>query len=166
MNLIPLRLFFSRKQLNDVHIHVVKENCGEISWNFIYQNYLRENKDARYIYAKVKLDLIKENPSGFNVVEGLFSEYTIKNGEIIRKFAKETEFNDYRFVSIDNYNEFDSYKKLMNLNKIDLNRENIFHLYLLYKWVEIVAAACVEFNIQGSIAIKSTNSEGYIRRKN
>lgn len=81
----------------------------------------------------MKLDLIKENPSGFNVVEGLFSEYTIKNGEIIRKFAKETEFNDYRFVSIDNYNEFDSYKKLMNLNKIDLNRENIFHLYLLYK---------------------------------
>lgn len=159
---LPLRLFFSRKHPNDVHVHVVKENCGEISWNLVFQNYLRENKNARDIYAKVKLDLIKENPDGFNVIEGLFSEYTIKKGEIIRRLAKEAGFNDYRFVIISNYNEFDSYKKLMHLNKIDLNIENIFHL-CLYKGVEIVATARVEFNIPDSIAIiksiKSTNSD-------
>lgn len=59
---LPLRLFFSRKQPNNIHIYVVKENCGEISWNLVFQNYLRENKNARDIYAKVKLDLIKESP--------------------------------------------------------------------------------------------------------
>lgn len=167
---LPFRLFFSRKYPNDVHIHVVKENCGEISWNLVFQNYLRENKNARDIYAKVKLDLIKENPDGFNMIEGLFSEYTIKKGEIIRKLAKEAGFNDYRFVSIANYNEFDAYKKLMHLNKIDLNRKNVFHL-CLYKGVEIVAAACVEFNISDSIAIiksiksKNTKDENVLKEK-
>lgn len=158
---LPLRLYFSRKQPNNVHIHVVKENCGEISWNLIFQNYLRENKNARDIYAKIKLDLIKENPDGFNMIEGLFSEYTIKKTEATRQIAKLAGFNDYRLVIVANYNEVDSYKKFMNLNSIDFNN-SLFHL-CLYKGVEIVAAACVEFNIPDSIAIinsiKSTNSE-------
>lgn len=155
---LPLRLFFSRKKPHDVHIHVVKENSGEISWNLVFQNYLRENKKARDEYAKVKLDLIKENPDGFKMIEGLFSEYTIKKGEIIREISRLAGFNDYRFVIVANYNEIDSYKKLMNLNNIDFNNENVFHL-CLYKGVEIVAAACVEFNISDSIAsINSINS--------
>lgn len=159
---LPLRLHFSRKQPNYVHIHAVKENNGEIAWNLVFQNYLRENRKALDRYAKVKLDLIKENPDGFNMIEGLFSEYTIKKGEIIRKIAKEAGFSDYRFVIAANYNEIESYKKLMHLGQINLNRKNIFHL-CLYKGVEIVAAACVEFNIPDSIAIiksiKSKNSE-------
>lgn len=159
---LPLRLFFGRKQPNDVHIHVVKENSGEIAWNLVFQDYLRKNKSARDIYAKVKLDLIKENPNGFNVIEGLFSEYTIKKGEIIREIAGQAGFNGYRIVTVANYNEIESYKKLMHLSKIDLSRKNIFHL-CLYKGIEIVAAACVKFDIPDSIAIihsiKSDNGE-------
>lgn len=159
---LPLRLFFDRKQPNHVHVHVVKENSGEIAWNLVFQNYLRKNKNARDSYAKVKLNLIKENPDGFNMIEGLFSEYTIKKGETIRTLAKEAGFNDYRFVIASNYNEINSYKKLMHVSKIDLNRENIFHL-CLYKGVKIVAVAYVEFDMSHSIAtinsIKSTNSE-------
>lgn len=159
---LPLRLFFSKKRPNDVHIHVVKENSGEIAWNLIFQNYLRENKKARDIYAKAKLDLIKENPDGFNIIEGLFSEYTIKKGEVIREIAKEAGFDGYRFVIAANRNEIDSYKKLMNLSKIDLNSKDIFNL-CLYKGVEIVAVACVKFDIKNSMAtinsIKSLNSQ-------
>ena len=155
-------MFFSTKKPHDVHIHVVKENSGEINWNLVFQNYLRETEEARDVYAKIKLDLIKENPDGFKMIEGLFSEYTIKKGEIIREIARLAGFNDYRFVIATNYNEVNSYKKLMSLNDIDFRNKNLFHL-CLYKGVKIVAAACVEFNISDPIAsinyINSINNE-------
>ncbi len=142
---LPLRLFFSRKVPNDVHIHVVKENSGEIAWNLVFQDYLRENSDARDLYARTKLDLIKENPDGFKMIEGLFSEYTVKKGEVILEIAKRSGFNGYRFVIVANYNEIEAYKKLLKLAKVDFSNKNIFHL-CLYKGVEIVSAACVEFD--------------------
>lgn len=142
---LPLRLFFSRKTPNDVHIHVVKENSGEIAWNLVFQDYLRANADARDLYARTKLGLIKENPDGFKMIEGLFSEYTVKKGEVILEIAKKAGFNGYRFVIVANYNEIEAYKKLLNAAKIDFSNKNIFHL-CLYKGVEIVAAACVELD--------------------
>lgn len=142
---LPLRLFFSRKVPNDVHIHVVKEDSGEISWNLTFQDYLRENSDARDLYAKTKLDLIKENPNGFKMIEGLFSEYTVKKAEVILDIAKKAGFDGSRFVIVANHNEIEAYKKLLNLEKIDFSNKNIFRL-CLYKGVEIVAAACVKFD--------------------
>ena len=95
---LPLRLFFSRKQPNDINLHVVKENSGEISWNLTFQNYLRNNSEARELYAKTKLDLVNNNPDGFNIIENLFSEYTIKKGEIISPFLLSCfEFSSRRY---------------------------------------------------------------------
>lgn len=159
---LPLRLFFSKKHPHDVHIHVVKENSDEIAWNLVFQNYLRKDKNARDMYADVKLNLIKENPDGFNIIEGLFSEYTIKKGEIIRQIAKKAGFNGYRFMILTNRNEIETYKKFMNLEKVDFSNKNTFYL-CLYKGIDIVAVACVNFDTNNSIAtmksIKSTNSE-------
>ena len=142
---LPLRLFFSRKVPNDVHIHVVKEDSGEIAWNLTFQDYLRANTGARDLYARTKLDLIKENPDGFKMIEGMFSEYTVKKAEVILDIAKKAGFNGYRFVIVANHNEIEAYKKLLNLEKIDFSNKNIFHL-CLYNGVEIVAAACVKFD--------------------
>ena len=55
------------------------------------------------MYARTKLDLIKENPGGFKMIEGLFSEYTVKKGEVILEIAKKAGFNGYRFVLVANY---------------------------------------------------------------
>ncbi len=160
---LPLRLFFSRKVPADVHIHVVKENSGEIAWNLVFQDYLRANSDARDLYARTKLDLIRENPDGFNMIEGLFSEYTVKKGKVILEIAKKAGFNGYRFVIVANHNEIEAYKKLLNLEKIDFSNKNIFHL-CLYKGVEIVAAACVELdrvNLKTSVKAFSSLSLEY-----
>ncbi len=160
---LPLRLFFSRKVPNDVHIHVVKEDSGEIAWNLTFQDYLRANTDARDLYARTKLDLIKEHPEGFKMIEGLFSEYTVKKGEVILEIAKKAGFNDYRFVIVANYNEIEAYKKLLNSAKIDFSEKNTFHL-CLYKGVEIVAAACVKFdraNLKAYVKKINALSPGY-----
>ena len=158
------RLYFSKKQPHVVHLHVVNENSGEINWNLDFQNYLRENKDARDAYANTKLSLIKENPDGFNKAVGWFSDYTTKKGEIILEIAKKAGFKDYRFVIISNYNEIQSYKKLMQINKIHFN-ENISHL-CLYKGTEIVAAACVKFNQKNFTAIIQTIKGTNIKYEN
>lgn len=142
---LPLRLFFSRKVPADVHIHVVKANSGEIAWNLVFQDYLRANADARDLYARTKLDLIRENPDGFNMIEGMFSEYTVKKADVILDIAQRAGFNGFRFVIVANHNEIEAYKKLLKLAKIDFRNKNIFHL-CLYKGVEVVAAACVEFD--------------------
>ncbi|MGN1034038.1 MAG: GrpB family protein [Oscillospiraceae bacterium] len=142
---LPLRLFFSKKWPNYVHIHVVLKNNGEIAWNLTFRNYLRENSDARNMYAKTKLDLIKASPDRFDLSEIALPEYTIKKDGIIRKIAKMAGSNSYRFVFISDLNEIKSYKQFMNLQEIDFGNKNINHL-CLYKGVDVVTAACVEFD--------------------
>ncbi len=158
---LPLRLFFRKRYPDSINLHVVNENSGEIEWNLTFQNYLRDNKKARDLYAKTKLDLVKENPEGFDMLKGFFTEYTVKKGDVILKIAKEAGFSGYRFVIATNYNEIDAYKRLLNLENIDF-KKNVFNL-CLYKGVDIVAAACVEFddiNHEATIVnIKSLDKE-------
>lgn len=141
---LPLRLFFDRKTPINTHIHVVKENSGEISWNLIFQDYLRKNKNAREMYANTKLNLIKNNPDGFDIVEGLFSEYTIKKSEIIRQIAKEAGFSDYRFVIVSNDYEAKMCKKILRTDNLYLDYKQAVCL-CLYKGTEITAATILRF---------------------
>ena len=54
-------------------------------------------------------------------------------------------FDGYRFVIISNLNEIEAYKQLMDLQEIDFGNKNTYHL-CLYKGVDVVAAACAEFD--------------------
>ena len=56
------------------------ETCGEIKWNLMFRDYLREHEDAREKYNSVKLDLVKNNPNGFKRIKNSISEYTLKKG--------------------------------------------------------------------------------------
>ena len=140
---LPLRLFFSRKFPINVHIHLVTENNGEIEWQLCFQNYLRKNEDARNRYAKTKLNLIKQNPDGFDIIKKkLFSEYTVKKGNIILEIAKEAGFSGYRFVIATNENELIAFKKLLNIDPIS-SQESYFNL-CLYNGTNITSAALLE----------------------
>jgi GrpB-like predicted nucleotidyltransferase (UPF0157 family) len=156
---LPLRMFFNKKTPNDVNLHVLKKNNGEIEWNLCFQNYLRKNKEARDLYAKVKLDLIDENQDGFNVIKNVkFTDYTTQKTDVIMKIAKIAGFNGYRFVIATGDNELRSYKKLLGLDKIDPENSNTFNL-CLYKGIDITAAAMLEFYENFSKAkIKKINS--------
>lgn len=140
---LPLRLFFNFKKPNDINLHIVNKNSGEINWNLCFRNYLRQNKKATDMYAKVKLDLLKQNPEGFNILHNMIPEYTVKKGEIILKLAKEAGFNGYRLVIANNKNEIESYKTLLNFNKINFDNPNVFPM-CLYKGVMITAAAYIK----------------------
>ncbi|MDQ5984190.1 MAG: hypothetical protein RUMPE_01229 [Eubacteriales bacterium SKADARSKE-1] len=160
---LPLRLFFSKKIPNDINLHVLTETSGEIEWNLVFQDYLRNNPEAIDAYANVKLKLIKENPNGFKMIEGLFSEYTTQKTEIIMKIAQEAGFNGYRFVIATNKNEIDAYKVLMQLDKID-KMPNVFNL-CLYKGIEIVAAAFVDFSKDKLLKINKVIAKDFISKE-
>ena len=160
---LPLRLFFNRKSPNDINLHVVNEDSGEINWNLVFQNYLRNNSKARNEYANLKLKLIKENPQGFNLKkEKWLSEYTIKKGEFIIKLAKEAGFNDYRFLIASNKTEIKDYKEFLHLKAVEDVNSHIFNL-CLYKGLNLKAAALLEINKNFSRArinkIKAINNK-------
>lgn len=159
---LPLRLFFNKKAPDDINLHVVNENSGKIEWNLCFQNYLRNNKEARDMYAKVKLDLINENPEGFNVLHNSITGYTTGKGEVIRRIAKMAGFSGYRFVIAFNDYEIAVLKTLLNLERIDLENSHIFNL-CLYRGTEITAATLLSFNENFSKAtiqkINATDNE-------
>lgn len=159
---LPLRLFFNKKITNSINLHVLTENNGEIEWNLCFLDFLRKNKEARDMYAKAKLDLIKQNPNGFNILHNSFPEYTIEKSKVIRKIAKMSGFNGYRFVIVNTDDEIRDYKTLLNVEKIDIETPNIFNLSL-YKGVEITASVCMSFDKKNKKALicckKFLNSE-------
>lgn len=139
-----MRLFFSKRTPNDINLHVLKENSDEIERNLCFRNYLREHKEARDMYADIKLKLLNENPDGFNLLPIGFTDYTTQKDEIIRKIVEMTGFNGFRFTIITTDHEIKTFKALLNLDKIDAQNPNVFNM-CLYKGVEIMAAAQIEF---------------------
>ncbi|MDR1627315.1 MAG: GrpB family protein [Oscillospiraceae bacterium] len=152
-----MRLFFSRKTPNDINLHVLKENDDEIQRNLLFRNYLRENKEARDLYANTKLKLLAENPGGFNLLPIGFTDYTTQKDEIIRRIVKMTGFSGYRFTIVTTDYESQTFKSLLNLDEIDYENSNVFNL-CLYKGVEIIAVALVE--------VSETFSKARIRKIN
>lgn len=155
---LPLRLFFSKKTPNDLNLHVATADSGELAWQITFRNFLRKNKEARDLYAKTKLDLVNDNPEGFNIRKNLFSEYTIKKGEVIRKISNLANFKGIRFVIASNQYELGDYKKLLSEYDVDFDEQNAYHL-CLYSGTECVCAAFLKFdNENRTVSIESINS--------
>ena len=130
------------------------ETCGEIKWNLMFRDHLREHEDAREKYSSVKFDLVKKNQNGFPRIKNSITEYTIKKGEIVCEILKKAGFDGYKFVIGLNEYEIDECEKLVG--KIDL-KDNNYRL-CLYKGMNINGAAYVEFD-ENSLSIKKINGK-------
>ena len=137
---LPLRLFFNKKIPFDLNLHVATENSGELKWQLTFRDYLRNNPEARKLYSNTKLDLVKNNPEGFDISKNLLPEYTILKGEIISKRAEMAHFDEYRFLIPSNPHEIKACIELLNISASDMNRENEIY-FCLYKGLKCVAAA-------------------------
>lgn len=148
---LPLRLFFSKKTPNDLNLHVATADSGELAWQITFRNFLRKNKEARDLYAKTKLDLVNDNPQGFNVKANKFSDYTVKKGDVIRKISKMANFNGTRFLIANNEYEIEDFKKLLPNVNINPNDQNEFSL-CIYSGTKCVCAALLIFDYENKIA--------------
>lgn len=160
---LPLRLFFSKKTPNDLNLHVATADSGEINWQITFRNFLRENFEAKDLYAKTKLDLVSNNPHGFNIKkQNWFSDYTIKKGDVIRKISEMAKFNGIRFLIANNEYELNDYKKLISKNVTTSDKENEYQL-CLYSGTHCVCAALVKFDYESKLAaielINSTDAK-------
>lgn len=152
---LPLRLFFRKRVPDDINLHLVNENSDEIDWHLTFRDFLRKNTEARELYANAKLELIKKHAGIFGLSSHELPEYAVLKGATIRKIAKMAGFNGYRLVFIGDRNEIDAYKKLLGLNFVNFNDKNFVH-FVLYKGVDVVAAACVQ--------VDQKNAETFIKR--
>lgn len=158
---LPLRLFFNKKTPYDINLHVATKNSGELKWQLTFRDYLINNPTARELYSNVKLDLVKNNPDGFDISKNSLPEYTILKGEIITKIAKMAKFNEYRFIIPSNLEEIKSCINLLELPKnTDLNHDNEIY-FCLYKGLICVGATFLIIDTQNKTAkiklFKSTN---------
>ena len=108
----------------------------------MFRDYLRNHEDARDKYSSEKLDLVKNNPYGFQRIINLVSKYTVKKWEIINEILKKEGFNEYKFVFGLSSIEISECEKL--LGKIDY-KENSYRL-CLYKGIDINEAAYAELD--------------------
>lgn len=148
---LPLRLFFSKKTPNDLNLHVATADNGEIAWLITFRNFLRENKEARDLYGKTKLDLVNDNPQGFNVKTNKFSDYTVKKGDVIRKISKMANFDGMRFLIANNEYEIDDFKKLLPKAIINPDDQNEFQL-CIYSGTQCACAALLRFDRKNKTA--------------
>jgi len=159
---LPLRLFFSKKVPNDLNLHVATADSGELAWQLNFRDFLRKNKEARDLYAKTKLELVNNNPEGFDVKKNLFSDYTIKKGDVIRKISNMANFKGIRFVIANNGYELNDYRRLVSRENVDFDEQDAYHL-CLYSGTQCVCAAFVKFEEKNKIAsielISSTDAK-------
>ena len=136
---IPLRLFYYKNTPFSTHVHIMLEDNGEIGWSLTIAQFLRENEKAREMYQSFKLDLVKNNPQGFQSPhEGKVNDYTVKKGEIVTEIARMAGYNGMRFVIASNENELDEFKDKPH-------PENSYDL-CLYKGMDIIVIAQVIFD--------------------
>ena len=93
---IPLRLYFERN--DNVHVHVMLETCGEIKWNVMFRDYLREHEDAREKYSSVKKDLVKKNLMVFQELKIQLVNIQLKKVKLFVKFLKKLDLMDINLL--------------------------------------------------------------------
>jgi len=162
---IPMRFFFSRSHGIATNLHVYEDDNPQIELNLLFRDYLRSHSDAIREYAEIKQNLLQD-PASFELKNSKFSGYTLGKDAFIRKILQETGFDKLRLMRCAHYAEWDTYHRICeeqilkplniiyNRNHPHLTAENHFH-FVLYKGVEIVSVAHVEFLNDNEAALRS-----------
>lgn len=151
---IPMRLYFSRLEGVEVHLHVYEEDHPEIELNLKFRDYLRSHPEARDEYAALKENLLKQKTS-FEKNNSMFTGYNLGKDEFIRKILKAAHFDRIRILKCTHYAELDFAKNLRQKYFFDalsltdpyvwtFNHKDHAHI-ILYKGVDMIGYAHIQF---------------------
>ncbi len=163
---IPLRYFFSKNtQYSKVNLHVYEEWHPEIELNLTFRDYLRSNPEAQNEYAKLKSQLLQEESSHLKN-NSVFTNYTLRKGDFIRKILNKAGFNQLRMLKCNEETEWEAYHRIReeqifnpvnvayDRNDPTLTSDNHHH-FILYKGTNIVSIAHIEFLNENEAALRS-----------
>ena len=143
---IPFRHYLSN---SESHIHIYEEGNPEIKKHLLFANYLKENKDEKMRYEDLKKELAGKFPEDRTA-------YCIAKAPFILNILQKAGFDDMTIFSPLTPYEWHMYHKIKKEQlfdrtdiKYDPNHECLYdtnnHHFVLYKGVEIVAIAQLEF---------------------
>jgi GrpB-like predicted nucleotidyltransferase (UPF0157 family) len=151
---IPLRYFFSKNtDCSKVNLHVYEEMHPEIELNLTFRDYLRSNANAREEYAELKNQLLLDQ-SSHSKDNSVFTNYTLRKGNFIRKLLKQAGFDRVRMLKCNDETEWKKAKDFRSkyfgalLGTDDpysqtLNHPEHEHL-ILYQGTEIIGYAHIQ----------------------
>jgi GrpB-like predicted nucleotidyltransferase (UPF0157 family)/GNAT superfamily N-acetyltransferase len=150
---LPFRRYFRKDQ--SVNLHLYENSSPEVYLNLCFRNYLRANQEAKDEYQKLKYLLLKDQRIGAKDY-GRFSNYNLGKDDFIRKILQKAGFNEFRLMYCNHRNEWYRYHSIRKKQLFDranlrydkkhptIFSSDCFH-FILYKGVEIVTIAMVEF---------------------
>lgn len=162
---IPFRLYFTKRTEPNVNLHVFEENNPEIELNILFRDFLRNSEESRIEYANLKRNLII-NRSYHKKNNSNYSGYNLGKNDFIKKIIKQTGFSGICFRPCEHYYEWQEYHRIRREQIFDpldiiydekhpsLTADKHSH-FILYKGVEVVTVAHIEFLNEEEVAIRS-----------
>ena len=109
---IPFKFGFTRRDVNQVNLHVLEENHPEIELSIVFRDHLRANPKSMQQYAKIKETLLSD-PSSFEKQEGMpFANYTLGKDDFIRSVLLKEGYTGKRFVHATQVLEWKDYHRI------------------------------------------------------
>jgi GrpB-like predicted nucleotidyltransferase (UPF0157 family)/GNAT superfamily N-acetyltransferase len=160
---IPLHYGFSKRGIIDLNLHVYEESHPEIELNLMFRNYLREHPKLRDEYAQLKKALLQDE-SSFIKENSVFTNYTLRKGDFIRKILKEAGFNRIRILKCNDEMEWKTAKYFRDKYFFSphgindpytwtFNHEHHTHL-VLYRGCDIIGYTHIQFWPDNRTAIR------------
>lgn len=104
---IPLRYFFIKRGAVNINLHVYPGGHPEIELNLLFRDYLRSNQPARDEYAILKKQLLSDK-SSFEKNSSVFTNYTLRKGDFIRKILKQAGWTRLRVLKCNEEKEWNA----------------------------------------------------------
>lgn len=155
---IAFRHFFTKGPRTH-NVHIFEEGNTEIDRHLKFRDWMRNNEDDRNAYAHLKIKLAAEFPND------IYS-YCVGKDNFINEIDRKAGWNGYRLVTAATIKEWQEYHRIRReqifepINIIyDENHPTItapdhYH-FVLYKGINIVSIAHVEFLNASEAAIRS-----------
>jgi hypothetical protein len=141
---LPFRKSFTFRSSNiNVNLHIFEKDDPEIELNLLFRNFLRENKETRMEYTKLKYLLAKKEKLCIEN-KSMYREYTLGKNDFIQRVLKKTKFDRFRFVLCSHDNEWAAVRKFraryyQNFTDKNLCMSALDHShFLLYKGFDVV----------------------------
>ncbi len=161
---LPLRKSFTYRSPDlNVNLHIFEENDPEVELNLLFRDYLRENVQARDLYAALKYKLLEDDAS--HKKDGaMYRGYTLGKHDLIQDILNKSGFKRLRFVICTHGAEWSAAKQFRNKyffepNKIEdpytwtFDHKDHKH-FILYKGAKFVGYAHVQLWPENRAALR------------
>lgn len=173
---IPFRLYFTKEEKTlKVNLHVFEKDNPEIELNLLFRDYLRSHNDALLEYENLKIDLLQQEPAHQKKETSMFTGYNLGKNDFIQKVLKLAGFNGLCFrlcthdLEWDHYHRirkeqiFDPINVIYDPNHPTIHMKHHYH-FILYKGVDIVTVAHVEFLNSNEVALRALATDESYKR--